>query len=173
MQLVKFKGRFAMRQSIQSLLRELGMSSYFWDVENFWYHFRNELDFILVQANKLYKTHARHVHPRLIADDQERARNLNVLWNEIQSRFRARMQPKSLMPREERYPGGRKAAQKEWQKRNRHKRKRYRSTPESLAKHRVYSKNFRAKPENREKKRLYDKRRLQKIRDANKSLAVA
>lgn len=68
-----------------------------WCHRDFWEHHYGCLDLILYDAHQLYKMHARRVHPRRDTDAEEEAKNLNMVWQEIQRRFHQRMNPRLVM----------------------------------------------------------------------------
>jgi len=93
--LVKYRGRYyGLRSlSIKILLKQLGLPRHIWCVRNFWEHWQGQLEYVLYDAEKVYKRHAIRVHPRKQTDDQEEAKELNALWLVIKQRIREHLQP--------------------------------------------------------------------------------
>lgn len=92
--LVKYRGHYGSGSlSIKILLKQLGLPRNIWCVRNFWVHWQGQLDYVLYDAEKVYKRHAVRVHPRKITDDQEESKQLNALWMTIKERIRQHLQP--------------------------------------------------------------------------------
>jgi len=67
-----------------------------WGHRNFWEYHSGRLDIVLYDARELYMKHIRQVHPRRMTDGEEAAKNLNMVWQEIQRRFHQHMQPQAF-----------------------------------------------------------------------------
>ena len=90
---VKFRHSFNAKRTITGLLRQFGMPESICKIKPFWETNYPQLDIILYEAKQHYKTYARTVHPRKDSDSEEAATQLNVLWQEIQRRFKQHMEP--------------------------------------------------------------------------------
>lgn len=92
--LVKYRGRYGPRNvSIKILLKQLGLPRNIWCVRSFWEHWSGQLEYVLYDAEKVYKRHAVRVHPRKETDDQEESKALNSLWMTIKERIKFHMHP--------------------------------------------------------------------------------
>lgn len=86
-------------RDIKALLRDIGMPEEVWRVKDFWQANAGTLDWLLHDAEQAWKKLAVGIAPRAIGDDDEPVKQLNEVWQEIQKRFDAHINPRFYVPR--------------------------------------------------------------------------
>ena len=90
----------AMKEArISTLLRTIGVRIPMHKGGAFWDQSRTELEYLLYDAQQLYRKRIKQIAPRRLEQSGEQATHLNSIWNEIKRRFRRRLNPELPRPK--------------------------------------------------------------------------